>query len=160
MPVWYHAREVSDRRFVDDRRLAILARYDRDQERTSWQDGEGARLERFIPEIAVEVVTTAEISYRERCIRGFEWRVRRKAQLEEEARQHQFQLEREERERQQQLEQARTDRQLDEAASLQRATDIRAYVDAVTAIVASETASVSLEAMERWSRWALGSGSH
>ena len=28
-----------------------------------WQDGEGGRLERFVPEIAGEVVTGAEISY-------------------------------------------------------------------------------------------------
>jgi hypothetical protein len=48
------------------------------------QDDEGGRLERFVPVIAVEVVTGAEISYRERCIRGFEWRVQRKARLEEE----------------------------------------------------------------------------
>jgi hypothetical protein len=39
--------------------------------------------------------------------RGFEGRMRRKAQLEEDARQHQLQLEREQRERQQQLEQAK-----------------------------------------------------
>jgi hypothetical protein len=47
----------------DQLRFAILAEYDRDQERASWQDGEGGRLERFIQEIAVEVVTSAEISY-------------------------------------------------------------------------------------------------
>jgi hypothetical protein len=92
----------------DQLRFSILAGYDRDQERRSWQDGEGGRLERFIQEIAVEVVTTAEISYRERCVRGFEWRVRRKAQLEEDIRNRQLQLEREERERQQQLERKRT----------------------------------------------------
>jgi hypothetical protein len=52
----------------------------------SWQDGEGGRLERFVPEIAGEVVTGAEMSYssRQRCFRGFEWRVQRKARLEEE----------------------------------------------------------------------------
>jgi hypothetical protein len=33
--------------------------------------------------------------------------------------------------------------------------DIRAYVDAVKAVVANETASISSEAMERWSKWAL-----
>jgi hypothetical protein len=57
--------------------------------------------------------------------------VQRKAQLEEDARNHQLQIEREERARRQQLEQARIDRLLDEATSLRRATDIRAYVDAL-----------------------------
>ena len=100
--------------------------YDRDQERRSWEDGEGGRLDRSIQEIAVEVVTSAEISYRESCVSGFEWRVPRKARLEEDARNRQLQVEREERERQQQLEQARIDRLLDEAASLRRAMDISA----------------------------------
>jgi hypothetical protein len=49
----------------DQLRFAILGRYDRDQVRACWQDGEEGRLERFIQEIAVEVVTSAEISYRE-----------------------------------------------------------------------------------------------
>jgi hypothetical protein len=57
--------------------------------------------------------------------------VQRKARLEEEARNYQLQLEREERERQRQLGQGRIDRLLDEAASLRRASDIRAYVDAM-----------------------------
>jgi hypothetical protein len=46
----------------------------------SWQDGEGGRLERFVPEIAGEVVTGAEISY------SYRQRVQRKARLEEEGR--------------------------------------------------------------------------
>jgi hypothetical protein len=53
-------------------------------------------------------VTSAEISYREGCVRRFDWRVRRRAQLEEEARNHQQEVEREERERRQQLEQGRS----------------------------------------------------
>jgi hypothetical protein len=117
--------------------------------------GEGRRLESFISDIAVDAITTAEVSYRESRVRGFEWRVRRKAQLEEEVRQHQLRVEREERELRQQLEQARIDRLLDEAASLRRATDIRAYVDAVKTAVASKTPSVSPDAIERWSKWAL-----
>jgi hypothetical protein len=108
----------------DQLRFAILAVSDRDQQRRSWQDGEGGRVERFIQEIAVEVVTSAEVIYRENCIRAFEWRVRRKHQLEQDARQHQLQREREQQERQRELEQARIDRLLDEAASLRRATDI------------------------------------
>jgi hypothetical protein len=139
---------------ADRLRFAILTGQD-GQERMAWQDGEGGRLERFVQEIAVEIVTTAEICYRERRVRGFEWRVQRKAQLEEEARNYQLQLEREARERQQRLEQARIDRLLDEAASLRRATDIRAYVDAVNAAVRRDAASVSSHAIERWSEWAL-----
>jgi hypothetical protein len=77
--------------------------------------------------------------------------VRRKAELKEEARQYQLQLDREERERRQRLEQARIGRLLDEAASLRRANDIRAYVDAVKKMIASETTSFSSDTIERWS---------
>jgi hypothetical protein len=77
--------------------------------------------------------------------------------IEEDERNRQLELEREERERQQRLEQARIDRLLDEAQSLRGAMDIRAYVDAVKATVASETISISSKAIERWSKWALGS---
>jgi hypothetical protein len=55
-------------------RPMLLARYDRDQVRASWREGEGGRLESFIGEIAVEVVTTAEIIYRESCVSAFEWK--------------------------------------------------------------------------------------
>jgi hypothetical protein len=72
------------------------------------------RLESFIGDIAVEVVTSAEISYREGCVREFEWRVRRKTELEEEARQRQLELERNERLRLRQIEQARIDRLIEE----------------------------------------------
>jgi len=65
-----------------------------------------------------------------------------------------LQLEREERERQQRLERARIDRLLDQAATLRRAIDIRACVDAVNAVVRNDS-SISSDAIERWSKWAL-----
>jgi hypothetical protein len=101
----------------DQLRFAIIAGHVR-EDRASWQGGEGGRLERFIQEIAVEVVTCAEISYRERCVDEFEWRVRRKATLEEDARNRELQIEREEQEHRQRVEQATIDRLLDEAVSL------------------------------------------
>jgi hypothetical protein len=53
-------------------------------------------------------LTFAEISYRERCVAEFEWRVRRKATLAEDARNRELQIEREaQRER---VEQSRIDR--------------------------------------------------
>jgi|GEM_PF-5061645 len=88
-------------------------------------------------------------------MRAFEWRLERKARLEEDAHNHQLHLERQERARQQRLEQARIDRLLDEAASLRRATDIRACVDAVKTVVASQATSISSDAIERRSKWAF-----
>ncbi len=97
----------------------------------------------------------AEVSYRESCVREFEWRVQRKARLEEEECNRQLEHEREERERRERLEQARVDRLLEEAASLRRAMNIRAYVGAVQAVVANEASAISAEKMQRWSEWAL-----
>jgi len=82
------------------------------------------------------------------------WSVNAEIRKEEDARNYQLQLEREERERQQQLEQARIDRLLDEAATLRRAIDIRACVDAVNAVVRGDS-SISSDAIERCSKWVL-----
>lgn len=82
-------------------------------------------------------------------------RAQRKAELEKVARNRQLQIERTARERQQRLEQARIERLLDEAASLRRAMDFRAYVDAVRAVFGIENASISAEELLRWSKWAL-----
>ena len=90
----------------------------------------------------------------ENCMQAFEWRLERKARLEEDAH-NQLHLERQQRARQQRLGQARIDRLLDEAASLRRATDIRACVDAVKTVVASQATSISSDAIERRSKWAF-----
>ncbi|MGM4892054.1 hypothetical protein [Tardiphaga sp. 839_C3_N1_4] len=139
----------------DPLRFAILVGYGGEQERAAWQDDERGRLESLIQEMAIEVVTSAEVSYRESCIRQFEWRVSRKAQIEQDRRNRQLQIEHEERERQQQLEQAKIDRLLNEAASLRQSMDIRAYVEAVKSIVMGDTNSISVAETERWANWAL-----
>jgi len=86
--------------------------------------------------------------------------VRRKAQLEEDARPTSMDVEREERERRQQFEQARVDQLLDEAAALRRATDIRAYVEAVKTSVASEATAISPDAIRRCRDGRFGSRLH
>jgi len=122
----------------DPLRLAITEGDQREAERVAWQDAEGVPLEGVTADIAVEIVAVAELTYREGCVRQFEWRLKRKAEREEEIRQHQIELERQARERQQKLEQARIDRLLEEAATLRRATDIRAYVHEVRRAAAGE----------------------
>ena len=42
-----------------------------------------------------------------------------------------------------------------EASPLQRAIDIRVYVEAVKSTAAREIPSISLEEIERWAKWAL-----
>jgi hypothetical protein len=139
----------------DPLRLAITEGYQREEERAAWQDHEDAPLERIAADIAVEIVAVAELKYREGRLREFEWRVKRKADREEELRQQQLELERQERERVQRLEQARIDRLLDEAATLRRASDIRAYVHAARQATAGEGKVAPAEEVERWAQWAL-----
>lgn len=139
----------------DPLRFAIVEDYQRRSERAAWQDTEDVPLEHTMADTAVEIVAVAELKYREDCVRQFEWRVKRKTEREEEIRQHQIEQERQERECQQRLEQARIDRLLEEAATLRRATDIRAYVHAVRQAAGGEGLNTQAEEVERWARWAL-----
>ena len=97
---------------------------------------------------------TAELQFREGAVRSHEWRVQRKAELEEEERERKRQAERAERERQKRLEQARIDRLLKSATAFQQAGAIRKYVEAIRA-TQTDDAVCSGEELERWSQWAL-----
>jgi hypothetical protein len=67
-------REVSASADRADRlQLSILNVQGRNPELISWEDGEGAPLEIRITEIAVELIATAEINYRDACIRRHLW---------------------------------------------------------------------------------------
>jgi hypothetical protein len=86
----------------------------------AWQDSDGVKLERQMTEVAVEIVPTAEIRYRERAIHQYQWRVERKAELEEQECQRKLEAERAEKERQKRIEQARIDRLHGDAAAFQQ----------------------------------------
>jgi len=86
--------------------------------------------------------------------RRYEWRVQRKAELEEEERERKRQAERAERERQKGLEQARIDRLLKSAAAFQQAGAIRKYVEAIRA-TQTDNAACPGEELKRWCQWAL-----
>ena len=120
----------------------------------TWQDSDEGKLETQMTEVAVEIVLTAEIRYRERAVRQYQWRVERKAELEEEDRQRKLAAERAEKERQKRIEQARIDRLLRDAAAFQQAGQIRRYVEAIR-LAQSRNKTSTCEEFERWSRWAL-----
>jgi hypothetical protein len=134
--------------------LSILQSLGSEDVRKVWQDDEQGKVETRITEIAVEVILTAELQYREGSVRSYEWRVQRKAELEEEEREKKRQAERAERERQKRLEQARIDRLLKSAAAFKQAGAIRKYVESIRAIQKDHPAC-SGEDLERWSQWAL-----
>ena len=120
----------------------------------AWQDCDGGKLETQMTEVAIEVVLTAEIRYRERAIHQYQWRVERKAELEEEERQRKLEAERAEKERQKRIEQARIDRLLRDAAAFRQAGEIRKYVETIR-LTQSRDGMSSSEEFERWSQWAL-----
>lgn len=123
-------------------------------DRMIWQDDEKGKLETQMTEIAVEVILTAEIQYREMAVQQYRLRVERRAQLEEEERQRKLAIERAEKERLKRIEQARIDRLLRDAAAFQQAAEIRKYVETIRLTQACDGFSVTGE-FERWSQWAL-----
>ena len=134
--------------------LSILESTHSENERLAWQDDEQGKVETRITEIAIQIILAAELQYREGVIRSYEWRVQRKAELEEEERERKRQAERAERERQKRLEQARIDRLLKSAAAFQQAGAIRKYVEAIRATQTDNAASSGGE-LKRWCQWAL-----
>jgi hypothetical protein len=133
-------------------RLSIVRGFVENDDGMSWEDGE-TTLESHVTEIAVEVIVTAEVHYREHCLRIHEWLIERKANLEAQLRKEKAEAEQKERERIAALAKARTDRLLAQATSLTQANAIRAYVETVCSAVAG--ASVPRDELQQWRAWAL-----
>jgi hypothetical protein len=133
--------------------LSIVRGYGSDSAIKSWQDDNDGKLEAKLTDAAIEIVLAAEVQYREGVIREYEWRVKRKAELEQEVIRRRIEAERAEKERLRKLEQARVDRLLQDAAAFRRAEDIRNYVRLIR--TAAEPSINSTEELERWSSWAL-----
>ncbi len=120
----------------------------------TWQDDDVQKLEKRMTDIAIQLILTAEIKYRESVVHGYQWRIKRKAELEEEQRKRKLEGERAEKERQKRIEQGRINRLLRDAAAFQQAGEIRKYVEAIE-LTASRDGSSSIEEVEQWSQWAL-----
>lgn len=134
--------------------LSILENLGSDKARIAWQDNESRRLEGQITEIAIQLILTAEQQYRESAIRQYQWRLERKAELENEAKERRLKAESAEHERRKRLEQARTDRLLKDATAFEQAIAIRKYVEDIR-LAPSSHGACSPEELQRWSQWAL-----
>jgi hypothetical protein len=142
--------EPSDTRLC----LCILSGFGSETVLAFWQDEDAQKLEMQITDVAVQVILTAEIQYRERALRHYQWRVQRKAELEEEKRKRKLEAERAEKERQKRIEQAQINRLLRDAAAFQQAGEIRKYVEVIRLAMARDSSS-STDEVEQWSKWAL-----
>lgn len=117
-------------KLADERlELSILKRGGLLDPTATWKDDETGKLEARLTEIAVQIGLAAEIQHREHAAHNYQWRVERKAQLEEQERK--LEAERVERERREKLEQARVDRLLRDARAFEQAGLIRKYVDGI-----------------------------
>jgi hypothetical protein len=118
------AEESSDTRLC----LSILKGWGSEEILATWPDDDVQKLEARITDISIQLILTAEIKYRENVLHGYQWRIKRKAELEEERRTRKLESERAEKERQKRIEQARVNRLLKDAAAFQQAGEIRKYV--------------------------------
>jgi hypothetical protein len=134
-------------------RLVILNSPGAETERWLWEDSDTRKIENDIEEIAVRLILSAEIQYREGRVSSHEWWLKRRGQVIEEDRQAREKAEREELQRQKRLAQERVDRLLREAESLQKAETIRTYIERVQTIASQQ--DYDRVAVDDWARWAL-----
>jgi hypothetical protein len=151
-----HAQVLNTTRESNDTRLclSILRGFGSETVLASWQDEDAQKLETHMTDVAVQAILIAELQYREQSLRQYEWRVQRKAELEEEQRKRKLEAERAEKERQKRVEQARINRLLRDAAAFQQAGEIRRYVEVIRLAMARDN-SPSMDKVEQWSKWAL-----
>jgi len=142
--------ESSDMRLC----LSILKGWGSEEVLATWQDDDATKLEARMTDVCVQLILTAEIKYRENALHQYQWRIKRKAEVEEEQRKRKLEAERAEKERQKRIEQGRINRLLRDAAAFQQAGEIRKYVEAIRLSQALNTTS-SMDEMERWRQWAL-----
>lgn len=134
--------------------LSILKRGGSSVPTATWKDDETGKLEARLTEIAVQIGLAAEIQLREHAVSNYQWRVERKAQLEEQERQRKLETERVEKERREKLEQARVDRLLRDARAFEQAGLIRKYVDALRTAQGGKEGASS-DPLDQWAEWAL-----
>lgn len=119
------------------------------------EDADGKRIEDQLRKVVIDLIMEGESRYRERQVDHYEWCVKRRLELIEDAKRRKREAEEQERARIAALEQAKIDRLLSEAAALQTATTIRDYVHAVREASLSLTQPIPADLLDAWERWAL-----
>lgn len=121
---------------------------------TSWEDTDTTRIEDHLSEIVVALMVAGEAHYRAGALAAYEWRLQRRAELEDEMRRRREAEERRERERLAALERERLERLFNAANAWRRAVDLRAFVDAVRAANQGRSGAAA-KRLERWAADAL-----
>jgi hypothetical protein len=136
----------------DRLRLSILDVHGSKPERFAWEDGEARALEAQITDIAVELVTTAEINYREACMRRHLWVVEKREALKERLEDERRAAEVAKQNHADAVAKARLDNLLGMATDYQQARAIRLFVSAMRRSRGADGARIDFE---DWCHWAL-----
>jgi hypothetical protein len=99
-------------------------------------------------------IVAGEIKYRESVRAKYNWKVHRKAQLEEDVRRREADIERQEREGRARIEKQRIERLLNDANAFKQANEIRAYVETVRASILAFQDPIEDTGLDSWSAWA------
>lgn len=118
-----------------------------------WEDKDDSPIEKHLTSIVIEIMIASELQHRALTESHHKWRVQRKSELEEEARQKKIEAERKARELREKQERGRIERLLASATALQQAETIRSFVEAIRA--RSGELAASNEKIETWATWAL-----
>lgn len=137
----------------DEERLkfSILKGYGSAEERLSWGDTADEKLEAQLSTIAVEIIVTGELQYREHVVWRYEDAVRRREEMRKEEIRNKLAAEKAERERLEKLEADRLKRLTDSADDHRKAESIRHFVAVVAGLAQGRTP----EHFESWRDWAL-----
>lgn len=131
--------------------MLAVSRPDIADVKSQWSDEDG-RLEIQLTEIPVEMLVTAEMTYRRSLIARRQWLIDRKAEAQAELVRRQIQAEQEEREREERLASERVGRLLSQAKMLERADRIRAYADSI--VLRDDRVGMSGDQVAQWATWA------
>jgi hypothetical protein len=139
----------------DSLRLSILDSHGISRNRRTWEDSEEQIIETQIAEIVVDLITTAEMQYRESCLRRHLWIGEQKEAVKNRI------------DQEQQLEEINANNQaialakerlgdlLKMAENLRHAQDIRVLVKAMRTPSPRFDSHLAKDRFENWCRWAL-----
>jgi hypothetical protein len=135
-------------------RLAIGSARNQTRDPDGYEDGANGSIEDQLTEIFVQMLIRAENCYRMSLVRHREWIIKQKAEAVAEIERQRQEAEREAREAQERLERERIARLVAQAKSLDRANQIRTYVETVRG--RAPDTPIPQTDLDRWSAWALG----
>jgi hypothetical protein len=132
--------------------LAFDAVPDRAGGRKSWEDKDRRLLEYQLADVLVGMLIAAEVLYRENLIGNRQWVIESKARAAVEIKRREEEAERHARELQEKQARERIARLLYQAKALNRANQIRAYVD--TVLLRAAEIRISQAEIDEWAIWA------